>query len=65
MAKEKINLYGKDFYVEHYKLKSLNKNLPDDKRLDFDIWFDKKTGLILKVKYSRMGNWEYRLKKFE
>ena len=65
VAKEKINLYGKDFYVEHYKLKSLNKNLPDDKRLDFDIWFDKKTGLILKVKYSRMGNWEYRLKKFE
>ena len=39
--------------------------LPKDKKLNFDIWFDKKRGLILKVKYSRMGNWEYRLKSYE
>ena len=40
-------------------------NLPEDKQLNFDIWLDKKTGLILKVKYSKMGNWEYRLKNYE
>ena len=39
--------------------------LPKDKRLDFDIWFDKKKSIIVKVSYSRMGNWEYRLKNFE
>jgi hypothetical protein len=40
-------------------------SIPKDKRLDFDIWFDKKNALILKVVYSRMGNWEYKVKKFE
>jgi len=65
IAKEKINLYGKSYKTEHFKLKSKNQNLPDDKKLNFDIWFDKNTGLIIKVKYSRMGEWEYRLKSFE
>jgi len=65
IAKEKIELYGKSYETEHFKLKSKNSNLPDDKKLNFDIWFDKNTGLIVKVKYSRMGDWEYRLKKFE
>ena len=40
-------------------------NIPKDKRLDFDIWYDQKNLRILKVSYSRMGNWEYRLKNFE
>jgi hypothetical protein len=65
IAKEKIDLYGKSYETEHFKLKSKNQNLPDDKKLNFDIWLDKNTGLIVKVKYSRMGEWEYRLKIFE
>ena len=65
IAKEKIELYGKDYETEHFKLKSKNQKLPDDKKLNFDIWLDKSTGLIIKVKYSRMGEWEYRLKSFE
>ena len=65
VAKEKIELYGKSYETEHFKLKSKNQSLPDDKKLNFDIWFDKNTGLIVKVKYSRMGEWEYRLKSFE
>ena len=64
ISKEQIKLYGKTFNTEHYKLKSADANLPDDKQLNFDIWFDKKKGLILKVKYSKMGNWEYRLKSY-
>ena len=65
IAKEKIDLYGKSYETEHFKLKSKNQSLPDDKKLNFDIWLDKNTGLIVKVKYSRMGEWEYRLKIFE
>jgi len=65
IKKEKIELYGKSYETEHFKLKSKNQSLPDDKKLNFDIWFDKNTGLIIKVKYSRMGEWEYRLKSFE
>ena len=65
IAKEKINLYGKVYEAEHFKLKSQDSDLPDDRKLNFDIWLHKDTGLILKVKYSRMGDWEYRLKSYE
>ena len=65
IAKEKIKLYGKSYETEHFKLKSRNSDLSDNKKLNFDIWFDKNTGLIVKVKYSRMGEWEYRLKNYE
>ena len=65
IAKENIKIYGKNYETEHFKLKSRNLDLPDDKKLNFDIWFDKNTGLIVKIKYTRMGDWEYRLKSFE
>ena len=65
IGKEKIELYGKTYEVEHFKLTSKDMSIPKDKRLNFDIWFDKKNALILKVTYSRMGNWEYRVKNFE
>jgi hypothetical protein len=65
IGKEKIQLYGKTYEVEHFKLTSKDMSIPKDKRLNFDIWFNKENALILKVTYSRMGNWEYRVKKFE
>ena len=65
ISKEKIELYGKTYEVEHFKLTSKDMSIPKNKRLNFDIWFDKNKALILKVSYSRMGNWEYRVKNFE
>ena len=65
IGKEKIELYGKSHSVEHFKLMSKDMSIPKDKRLNFDIWFDKENALILKVAYSRMGNWEYRVKNYE
>jgi hypothetical protein len=65
IGKEKLELYGTTYDVEHFKLTSKDMSIPKDKRLNFDIWFDKKNALILKVAYSRMGNWEYRVKNFE
>ncbi len=65
IGKEKIEQYGKIFVTEHFKLRSKDMSLPKDKRLNFDIWFDKKSSMIIRVTYSRMGNWEYRLKNFE
>jgi hypothetical protein len=65
VGKEKLILYGKTYDVQHFKLTSKDMSIPKDKRLNFDIWFDKKNALILKVTYSRMGNWEYRVKNFE
>ncbi len=65
IGKEKIELYGKTYEVERFKLTSKDMSIPKDKRLNFDVWFDKKSALILKVSYSRMGNWEYRIKNYE
>jgi len=65
IGQDNIELYGKKYLADHYKLKSKNKNLSDDKKLDFDIWLNKENNLILKVSYKRMGNWEYRLKNFK
>ncbi len=65
IGKENIELYGKNYLVDHYKLKSKNQNLPDDKKLDFDIWLDHKEGFIVKISYERMGKWEYILKNYE
>ena len=65
IGKEKLDLYGKSYDVEHFKLTSKDMSIPKNKRLNFDIWFDKKHALIMKVTYSRMGDWEYRIKNFE
>ena len=65
VGKKKIDHYGKIYQVDHFTLKSKDMTIPKDKRLDFNIWYDQKNSTILKVSYSRMGNWEYRLKKIE
>ena len=65
VGKDKINQYGKTYEVDHFTIKSKDMSLPENKRLNFDIWFDKKSSMIIKVSYSRMGDWEYRLKNFE
>ena len=63
--KENITINGKRYETDHFKLTSKNMNLPDNKKLNFDIWLDKKTSVIVKVTYERMGNWEYRIKNIE
>jgi hypothetical protein len=65
VGREKIEQYGKNYEADHFKLNSKDMSLPEDKRLNFDIWFDKKSSMIVRISYSRMGNWEYRLKNFE
>ena len=64
LGKETITLYGKSYEVEHFKLQSKDMSISEDKRLDFDIWYDKENSIIRKVTYSRMGEWEYRVKEF-
>ena len=65
IGKEKIDLYGKTYEVDRFTIKSKDQSLPEDKKLDFDIWYDQKKAMILKISYSKMGDWEYRLKSFE
>ena len=65
LGKEKIELYGNIIEADHFKLTSKDMTIPKDKRLDFDVWYDSKKAMIVKVAYSRLGNWEYRLKSYE
>ena len=65
IGKENVAINGKEFETDHFKLTSKDMSLPEDKRLNFDIWLDNKTSVIVKVTYERMGNWEYRLKNIE
>ena len=65
IGKENISINGKQYETDHFKLKSYDMTLPEDKKLNFDIWLDKKTSVIVKVTYKRMGDWEYRLKNLE
>ena len=59
ISKEKINIGNESLEVEHFKLKSTDKNLKPDKKLDFDIWYSREKNIIFKVEYNRLGKWEY------
>ena len=65
ISKENISINGKQYETDHFKLTSKDMSLPEDKKLNFDIWLDKKTSVIVKITYKRMGNWESRLKILE
>jgi len=62
--KDEIEYKNKKIELFQFKLKS-TEDLPDDKKLDFDIWLDPNENIIFKVKYNRLGSWEYRLKNYE
>ena len=63
LGKKQIELYGKNYEALHFKFLSSDETLPDNKKLNTDIWYDAKTLIWLKAKFVKQGNWEYRLKK--
>ena len=63
IKKENIIINGKKYLAHKFTLKSKNPNLPEDKKLDFEIWLEPEKNIILKVNYNRLGNWEYILRK--
>ena len=65
IKEEKININNSNYELYHYKLISADTNLSDEKKLDFDIWYDPESYLIRKVTYKRMGKWDYILTNVE
>ena len=65
IGKENLIINNKEYKANHYTLKSKNEDMPDDKKLNFDVWYDAEKKTILKVSYSKLGDWEYRLKGIE
>ncbi len=63
LGKKKIELNGQTYEALHFKFLSSDKTLPDNKKLNTDIWYDAKTLIWLKAQFIKQGNWEYRLKK--
>ena len=61
---ELLEILGRKINTNKFSLKSKNQNIAEDKKLDFIVWMDPSTNIILKVSYERMGSWEYKLKKF-
>ena len=64
IGKDEMILNGKKYKLFKFNLKSSNEELPKDKKLDFNIWLEPNDGLIFKVQYNRLGNWEYKIKNF-
>ena len=62
---KKITINGKEYLTEHFIIKSNDESLSDEKKFEFDVWYNPENNLILKVTYNKMGNWEYRLRNFE
>ena len=65
IKKEIVIINDRSYDAIKFKLKSKNQDLPEDKKLDFDIWLDPKGGFIIKISYERMGKWEYILNNYE
>ena len=63
LGKKQIELNGKQHETLHFKFLSSDETLPDNKKLNTDIWYDAKTFIWLKAQFIKQGNWEYRLKK--
>ena len=63
LGKKNIEVNGKNYEALHFKFLSSDETLPDNKKLNTDIWYDAKTFIWLKAQFIKQGNWEYRLKK--
>jgi len=63
LGKEQIEIGGKIYEALHFKFLSSDETLPENKKLNTDIWYDAKTLIWLKAQFIKQGNWEYRLKK--
>ncbi len=61
---EVLEILGRKINTNKFSIKSKNQNIAEDKKLDFLIWIDPTTNIILKIKYERMGSWEYKLKNY-
>ena len=65
IGKEQITLGDKTFNTLHFNFKSSDKTLPDNKKLNTDIWYDEKTKLWVKAAFDKTGYWEYRIKTYK
>ena len=65
VGKEKVIINDKTFNALRFNFKSSDETLPNDKKLNTDIWYDEKTFLWIKAAFDKRGYWEYRIKTYK
>jgi len=64
IGKENIKINGRDYKALHFNFSSADENLPPEKKLNTDIWYDATSHLWLKAAFDKKGYWEYRIKNY-
>ena len=64
LSKEILKINSDNFNTSKFKI-IMKKNINDKKKEEFKVWLDDKSKIILKVSYSKFGNWEYIVKNIE
>ena len=64
LSKETLKIKNDNYITSKFKI-IMRKNIDDEKKEEFNIWLDDKSRIILKVAYSKFGNWEYIVKNVE
>ncbi len=64
LSKEILKIKNNNYVTSKFKI-IMKKNIDDKKKEEFNIWLDDKSKIILKVSYSKFGNWEYIVKNVE
>tara|TARA_Y100001970_G_C14001892_1_gene733844 strand:+ start:293 stop:886 length:594 start_codon:yes stop_codon:yes gene_type:complete len=64
LSKEILKINSNSINTSKFKI-IMKKNIDDQKKEEFNIWLDDKSKIILKVSYSKFGDWEYIVKKIE
>ena len=61
LSKEILKINTNSYNVSKFKI-IMKKNVDDEKKEEFNVWLDNRSNIILKVSYSKFGNWEYIVK---
>ena len=64
LGKEQVTIGDKKFNALKFNFKSSDESLPDNKKLNTDIWYEENSYLWLKAAFNKKGYWEYRIKTF-
>ena len=64
LSKEILKINNNNYNTSKFKI-IMKKNIDDKKKEEFNVWLDDKSKIILKVSYSKFGDWEYIVKNIE
>ena len=64
LSKEILKIDKNIYETSKFKI-IMKKNIDNKKKEEFNVWLDDKSKIILKVSYSKFGDWEYIVKKIE